>query len=297
MAVSAGQRRRRRDGLLRRPVLWIIAIAVLAAVVVLTLSSSARAGANDFLLAFRVQPKARTLAIIVAPVPAQTTAQPLPGAAALLNTAQLQLTGGQPVAVLDDAQALVSFSIVRLGRFPRPSQITVYQDGAARIIPNPAALEALLQGITGQRVQLPAELAATQISAQFHEAVRQRWDTQGIALTYWQSDAPVLQTTAGLPIDQLRNQILQAYFLVNPSVGQQLLSVQDWNYTVVLPVPPGAKQQQVQIDHQPATLIESRGSNGPDSFLVWQKLGILNYLHAPISGAQLLSYGSRVGTD
>lgn len=281
---------------IRHPLPLALSIAAFILVVLLLASSGVRAVADTFLLAFREQPKISKLTVIIAPFPQPPAGQAVPDTAALGNLARLQVTG-HSVAAVDDAQALLSFSVARIARFPRPSEVTVYQNTAATLVSQPQAIQRLLSSLGGQNAQAPAQALNSTLEAHVSEAVRLRWDTAGIALTYWQLRPPQLRTTSGPSIEQLRSQAIQAYFLIEPQVGQQLLNVQDWDHTVVIPVPPGTQQRTLRVDRQQATLIEGGSGSAPDSYLVWQKGGILNYMHAPVSGDALLRYAAGVGGD
>jgi hypothetical protein len=299
--MRAGARRRRRTG---RWVASILGIVAVVFVLLLVFSSGTRAAANSFILAFRVQQKTSKLAIILAPFPAPPAGQATPSVQTLASLGRLDLSGGHTVAALDDAQALLDFSIERVRRFPGPSDITVYQNATATLTPDTTAIQSFLgagnsnSGGSGSSERSPLqELTATHIQAQIGEAVRQRWDKLGLALTYWQLLPPRLSTTSGTSFDQLRTQAIQAYFLIEPQTAQQLLQVQDWDHTVVIPIPPGAQMRTVRVDRQQATLIATSGTSSADSFLVWQNNGVLNYLHAPVTGDELLNYASSVGGD
>lgn len=291
--VTSNQVHRRRTG---RRVGTAIGVVVAACVLVLVFSAGARADANNFLFAFRVQQKTSKLAIVLAPFPAAAGGQTAPSAQTLGSLAHLTLDGGHTVAAVDDAQALLDFSIGRVHRFPSPSDITVYQNATAVLTPDAAAIQAFLGGGTGGGA-LPRQISDTTIQANISEAVRQRWDKAGLALTYWQLMPPHLSTASGPSFEQLRTQAIQGYFLIEPQAAQQLLAVQDWDHTVVVPIPPGAQQRTVRVDSQRATLIATSSSSGADSFLVWQNKGVLNYLHAPVTGDELLAYASSLGGD
>ena len=272
-----------------RVAIGAVALAVALFVGLLFVSSGARAGVDSFLLAFREQQPVSKLTIIIAPLPAAPAAGPNVSASSLTSLAQLQLNGGHTVAVVDDAQALLGFNVGHINRFPRPTDITVYQNTTAQLVPDQVAIQQLVSAAVGGQARLPAQLTATTIQAQVDGAVRQRWDTLGIALTYWQMQPPHLETTSGPSVDSLRAQVIQAYLAVQPQLAQQLLSVTDWDHTIVIPIPPGARQQRVRFNGQSATLIESQGPSGPDSYLIWANRGIFNYVHAPIAGQQLLN--------
>ena len=279
-----------------RRVAAVAGVLVAVFVVLLVFSSRARAGTNDFLAAFRVQQKTSKLAIILAPLPASTGGQAAPSIQTLGSLATLQLNGGHTVAAIDDAQALLDFSVARVHRFPSPSDITVYTDSTAVLTPNLAAIQQLI-GAGGGSGALPRQLSGTQIQAQVSEAVRQRWDKLGLSLTYWQLLPPRLSTTSGPSFEQLRTQAIQAYFLIEPEAAQKLLAVQDWDHTVVVPLPANAQQRGVRVDRQQATLIDMPSGGAPDSLLIWQNNGVLNYLHAPVTGDELLGYANSLGGD
>lgn len=275
----------------------IMASALIVFIALLVLAPAVRSAADTFILAFRVQQKRSPLEIIVAPLPqlpASTLGQDEAASRTLANLLRLQLSGGESVAGAEDAQALVGFNMERLVRFPRPSSVTVYIHGVAQISLDATTAGQMLRDAGARDAAMPASLTNTVVDGALDGAVRERWDSLGLSLTYWQLPPPHLRTTSGPNIEALRPQLIQAYLALDPQVGQQLMSVQDWDQTVVVPAPPGARQRSVRVNRQPATLIESTGSAGPDSYVVWQNRGVFNYLHAPVAGDQMLSYARSV---
>lgn len=275
----------------------IMASALIALIALLVLAPAVRSAADTFLLAFRVQQKSTPVQIIVAPLPqlpASTLGQDEAASRTLANLLRLQLSGGESVAGAEDAQALVGFTMERLVRFPLPSSITVYIHGVAQVSLDATTAAQMLRDAGVRGAVVPASITNTVIDGVLEGAVRERWDTLGLSLTYWQLRPPHLQTSSGPNIEALRPQLVQAYLALDPQVGQQLMSVQDWDQTVVVPVPPGARRRSVRVNRQPATLIESTGSSVPDSYVVWQNRGVFNYLHAPVTGDQILRYAQSV---
>ncbi len=93
--------------------------------------------------------------------------------------------------------------------------------------------------------------------------------------------SPTLITPDGLDMDALREDLLGLPGLP-PDFVAQLRAIEDWETTLVIPVPDGASSDDVTIDGAPGLLITS--DDGEGSVALWENDGILYIVGGTESG-------------
>ena len=123
--------------------------------------------------------------------------------------------------------------------------------------------------------------------------------SEGGHLAVVQMESPTLYTPDGLNMDALREEILMLPGLPTDFVSQ-LRSIEDWQQTLVIPVPEGAETRDVTIDGQAGLLIEAGEFDGNDwgfgfeldsdaSVVMWNDGGILYIVAGTVSGSDILN--------
>lgn len=113
-----------------------------------------------------------------------------------------------------------------------------------------------------------------------------------------QMESPTLITPDGLNMNALREDILMLPGLPTDLVAQ-LRSIENWESTLVVPVPQGAETSDVSIDGEPGLLLEAGEFDGSDwgiefdlegdaSVVMWHDAGSLYVVAGSVSGADLV---------
>lgn len=269
--------RRRVRSLLPIPVV-APALAVGLLSLLMFLSPPARDQGDRFLQVFRRE-RQSALTIIDLPLPT------VPGvdAAALEDAFSLELPEGRLVQYRNEAEQAVDFNLRSPRRTVLPT-IWVYIDQNATIRIDRAAIEREAQKAIGVPVQLPREYDAP-ILARIAAGVRYQWDEPGGRLTLSIFRNPRFYTTQGPTWDELRAQLVRNSQFLFPTRTAQLQTVEDWDNTVLVPVPPGATTRRVRVDNtDDALLIERPGR----TLLIWQRFGVVHLYDGYLNGNDMI---------
>jgi hypothetical protein len=90
-------------------------------------------------------------------------------------------------------------------------------------------------------------------------------------LTVSQMTSPSLEIPASVDVESIRQSLLSMPGLP-PDVVSQLRSIQDWQHTLIIPVPQDATTSRETVDGAPALLISSQKGTA----VLWQKDGVLH---------------------
>ncbi|HUG17247.1 MAG TPA: hypothetical protein VMM78_19735 [Thermomicrobiales bacterium] len=105
----------------------------------------------------------------------------------------------------------------------------------------------------------------------------------GDVIVVGQMESPSLIIPDAMDMDALREDILRFPGLPADLVAE-LRSIDDWENTLIIPIPEGATIRDVTISGQPGLLVESPEG----SVVLWEKSGILYGVGGQISGEQAL---------
>jgi hypothetical protein len=103
--------------------------------------------------------------------------------------------------------------------------------------------------------------------------------------------SPTLITPEGLDMDALREELLSLPGLP-PDFVAQLRAIEDWQSTLVIPVPEGHSSDDVTIDGEPGLLITS--DDGKGSVALWEHDGILFIVGGTESGDTISSIANSL---
>lgn len=107
--------------------------------------------------------------------------------------------------------------------------------------------------------------------------------TAGDVMIAGQMESPSLTIPDGVNMNALREDLLQFPGLPADLVAE-LRSIDDWENTLIIPVPEGARSRDVTVQGQPGLVIESADG----SVVLWEKGGILYGVGGEISAAEAL---------
>jgi hypothetical protein len=117
-------------------------------------------------------------------------------------------------------------------------------------------------------------------------------------------ESPTLTTPDSLDMNALREDILMLPGLPTDLVAQ-LRSIENWESTLVIPVPEGAVTSDVSIDGEPGLLLEAGEFDGSDwgiefelegdaSVVMWHDDGNLYVVAGSVSGSDLLDVANSL---
>lgn len=104
-------------------------------------------------------------------------------------------------------------------------------------------------------------------------------NTAGDMLVTGQMESPSLSIPDGVDMDALREDVLRFPGLPTDLVAE-LRSIDDWENTLIIPIPDGAASRDVTVQGQPGLLIES----DEGSVVLWEKSGILYGVGGQVDG-------------
>lgn len=128
--------------------------------------------------------------------------------------------------------------------------------------------------------------------------------SDGQELAVIQLESPVLTTPEGLDMNAVRSDLLSLPGLPGEFVDQ-VKAIDNWESTLIVPVPEGAETRNVTIDGQPALLIEAGEfdtsnwghefqMDGEASVVMWNDDGVLYIVVGSMSGDQLLDVANSL---
>ncbi|HEX5166653.1 MAG TPA: hypothetical protein VFV93_14715 [Thermomicrobiales bacterium] len=103
-------------------------------------------------------------------------------------------------------------------------------------------------------------------------------NADGKRIVVGQMESPTLDIPDGLDMDALREEILRFPGLPSDLVAQ-LRAIDDWEHTLIIPIPEGATSENITINGEPGLLIEHELG----SAVLWEKDGILHAVIGQVS--------------
>lgn len=112
----------------------------------------------------------------------------------------------------------------------------------------------------------------------------------GAKLVVAEMGSPTITFPDGLDMNALREEILRFPGLPADIVAQ-LRAIDDWEHTLIIPVPEGANSRDVTVNGEPGLLIEDAG-NG--SVVLWEDDGILHLVAGQVDDEALLDVANSL---
>lgn len=282
------------------------AIAAMATAVVLLLVvavSPMRTVADDFLNQFRVQKFAAITIPMNFEQPDQTAMFQMMSAAAQspavhdelagLGTFEttFQFDGDHLPTALTEEQAAAQYDGLRVPQslpsgFDSAPQAYVTEAGSASYTLN---VDKAREIITQIGLPIYAFDSVTSPTLKFSvdvpsAAVLRYQDAAGENLVVGQMVSPELDIPSEFNMDQLREDILRFPGLPSDLVSQ-LRAVDDWESTLIVPIPEDATSESVKVDGNPGLLIKAEEGNG----VLWEDGGTLYAVFGQVSADQIMA--------
>jgi hypothetical protein len=209
---------------------------------------------------------------------------------------------------LDDENAVAdAYGSFRIAQnlpsgFTSEPQFMMSNGGSVTAIVDTAALNVIVEELRLPIYSIPdaADMPKMTFEADIPDTLVTYYDSvAGGHLAVVQMESPTLYTPDGLDMDALREEILMLPGLPTDFVSQ-LRSIDDWQRTLVIPVPEGAETRDVTIGGQAGLLIESGEFDGSDwgfdfdvdsdvSVVMWNDNGVLYIVAGTVGGSEVLN--------
>jgi hypothetical protein len=273
----------------RRSLRFASALVALVAVIVAVTFTPMRTVADDFLNQFRVQKFAAITIPMDLVTPLQSSMlngltdddkarlhEELGRLGAFDTTFEFDLENLPAPVSLDDAAA-------RYGEFDTPDDLPegfaatpnayVTEAGSASYTLNTANAQALVDelGLPIYTLPDPADYPTLEFSANIPAAIVLEYQNAvGERIIVGQMASPSLNIPDGINMNLFREDILRFPGLPADLVAQ-LRAIDDWEHTLIVPVPEGADSDDITINGEPGLLIE----HALGSAVLWEKDGVL----------------------
>ncbi|MCO5178233.1 MAG: DUF4367 domain-containing protein [Thermomicrobiales bacterium] len=282
------------------------AIAAMATAVVLLLVvtlSPMRTVANDFLDQFRVQKFAAITIPMNFEAPDQTAMFQMMSAAAEnpavhdelagLGTFEstFQIDAAHMPTALTEAQAADQYAGLQVPQnlpdgFDSAPQAYVTEAGSASYALNVDKMRELIDQVNlpiyaFDSVTSPTLTFAVDVPT---AAILRYQDAAGQNLIVGQMVSPQLDIPSEFNMDQLREDILRFPGLPSDLVTQ-LRAVDDWESTLIVPIPEDATSESVKVNGNPGLLIKADEGNG----VLWEDNGTLYAVFGQVTADQIMS--------
>jgi hypothetical protein len=167
--------------------------------------------------------------------------------------------------------------------------------GSVTVTVNTAEAQAIIDELNLPIFALPDATAQPEMvfTMEVSQALVQHYEgaTEDEHIVVAQLASPTLITPDGLDMDALREDMLALPGLP-PDFVAQLRSIEDWESTLVIPVPEGASSDDVTINGEPGLLITS--DDGEGSVALWEHDGILYIVGGTASGDTISSIANSL---
>ena len=268
---------------------------VVALCLVLLISPPGRSLAADFLRVFRVQ-KVTTVAVSPADIPN------IPGLSDLSAFGSLQApqrVSAQTVDNVEEASQRVGFplrlpAVLPAGLAGQPTKILVNEGATLSYTFDLQKAKQALEGAGLGGIQFPAALDGATVRGTIYPSVLVTYGVGEKGLVVGESKSPILELPSEVDFDTLRLQFLQAYSKYSPQLASQLLNIQDWKNTLVIPVPKEGVRKEVSVDGVQGALIESPQGKNQEAVVLWERDGILYGVAGHYPGAELLKVANSL---
>lgn len=180
------------------------------------------------------------------------------------------------VASLEAAKAVVGYEPAIAGDAVagrKLSQIYASEGVSARYTFDTAKIRAALKAKGIQTpMPVPEQIDGKTFTLRTSDGVWMQYGTEEQSVVFAQGPSPELEIPEGVNMDYLRQD-----FLSIPGLPQDLVSqvkeIEDWEHTLVVPLPPNGKSREVKIDGAEGLLISDK--TGEYNAVLWQRDGSL----------------------
>jgi hypothetical protein len=283
-------------------------LVALVAVVALVAFSPMRTLADDFLAQFRVQ-KFHAITVpmgMIEPLQAALTTQmsdtdreqmkaELHALGTFETTFNMDVASLPSAMTVDEARAAYGpFAVPERmpAGFAGQPEVYVTEAGQAAYTLDVARARELVQrlGVPIYSLPDPSAYPTVTFSVDVPQAVVQKYTGEGgNTVVIGQMVSPSLNIPEGVDMDALREEILRFPGLPTDFVAE-LRAIDDWENTLVIPVPEGATSRDVTVNGRAGLLIEA----DEGAVVLWEKNGLLYAVGGDIGGRQVLDIANAL---
>ncbi len=287
----------------------VIVMGVAAVVLVSLAFGPVRSAASDFLRVLRIQ-EVQSLSLTAEEM--QQISEGLSAGASNVDLASLggiEIEGDANVQELSlaDAAGLVDFEIRLPGGLESTPTILVKQAQTFHFRLDAAAVNELL-GAYGSDRLLPTAIDGKEFTFESPTVVSAEYDAvvngSKVSFSVMQARSPELVVPAGVDVDELRD-ILVSLPFIPPNVRDQLMAVDDWQNTFLVPVPGGESSERTIAGTKVVITSESVFMDpdspettppGLDAFssAVWNDGGIIRGIQGSLDESTLVSFAESM---
>jgi len=269
----------RRSFNVMKPYKKFIATAAMAAVLFTAFSFPAvRSMAGEFLTVFRME-KVQTITVNPGDIEQLERAiDEGTGNVNIDNFGKVEVTGKQeavPVTIAQAAEA-VDFAV----KLPQPAgynetELQKITASTANLTLDVASVNSLLQSL-GSTKLLPESLDGQTFTMHMPTAIIAKYDLGNDMLTVTQARSPEMKAPSGVDVQAIKDALLNVPALPE-NLRNQLLAVDDWQHTVLIPNMNGASMDVIVNGSQGVFVDGStrKDNSAAMSFLVWQNNGVV----------------------
>lgn len=196
---------------------------------------------------------------------------------------------GEEVASLDAAENQVGYELASAGNTLggyKLNKVYVTQEQRASYTFDTAKIRAKLEERGLGRVKAPEQIDGKTFTANFPQGVLVQYGLEKNSVVFAQGPSPSLTIPEGVNMDYLRQDFLMLPGLP-AEVAAQVKEIEDWEHTLIVPIPPGGSSKEVKIDGAEGLLISDK--TGENNGVLWQAGGKLYALGGKIAPTEALS--------
>ncbi|MDQ3327552.1 MAG: hypothetical protein M3506_03390 [Chloroflexota bacterium] len=206
----------------------------------------------------------------------------------------LQPEKPQQVASVDAASEVVGSELAEVGNaLAGKSQNAVYVSAPVRASytfdTEKIAEKVRATGLEGIRV--PQQIDGKTFMLSADRGVIVRYGTKDDSAVFAQGPSPELTIPDGVNMDYLRQDFLMIPG-IPANVKEQVQAIEDWEKTLIIPVPANGTSREVKVDGHEGVLIGD--ATGENNGVLWQRDGKLYAIGGKMSGAQALEAARAV---
>ena len=142
-----------------------------------------------------------------------------------------------------------------------------------------------------ESIRVPQQIDGKTFTFSADRGVIVRYGTEENGAVFAQGPSPELTIPEGVNMDYLRQDFLMIPGIPT-DVQQQVQAIEDWERTLIIPVPANGTSREVKIDGHEGVLIGDAA--GENNGVLWQRDGMLYAVGGKMSGAQALEAARAV---
>ncbi len=194
----------------------------------------------------------------------------------------------EQVASLDAASEKVGYDAASAGDSvggARLSKVYVSKAATASYTFDTSKIRAKLDEKGVQGVNVPEQIDGKTFTLSIPSAVWVRYGTGEEGVVFAQGPSPELSIPEGVNMDYLRQDFLTLPGLPADLVAQ-VQAIEDWEHTLIIPLPPNGTSKEVRIEGAEGLLISDQ--TGEYNGVLWQRDGKLYALGGKIGSSEVL---------